>query len=137
MAQIDDVDRLAGIEPTLQLFRFQARGGEFLQHRAATIEAAEEKADNAEREQHAGEAANPRKQAGIALEQIAKEAAAGQQRAGPERSTDAVVDQKSAVIHAVLAGDRRSENAQARNELGEHQHHAAAAAKRVLRAADA
>ena len=76
-------------------------------------------------------------QAGIALEQVAEEAAGGQQRTHPERGADAVKKQKAAKAHAVLAGDGRSQRGQAGHELGNHQRDAAAAAKGVLGSADA
>jgi hypothetical protein len=136
MAQIDDADLLAGVELALQLFGLEARGNEVLEHHPAANKRPMKNAYDAQNQQRAREAADPVEHAGIALEQVAEEPAAGQ-NANPGNGADAVVEQERAKPHAVLAGDGRSQRCQAGNELGEHEHGAAAAAKRVLRAANA
>ena len=49
---------------------------------------------NAQDQQRAGETAGPVEQAWVALEQVAEEAACGQQRAHPQRGADGVEEEK-------------------------------------------
>ena len=60
MAQIDDIDRLAGVELPLQLLRLEARGDQLPQEPCGgDTSAAEEEADNRQQQQRAGESAHP------------------------------------------------------------------------------
>src|ERR1700722_10669815 len=137
MAQIDDGNNPACFELLFLFFRLKTRCDEALQHHAAANEAANEECYDAKNKQCAGEAADPVENVGIALEQVAKESATGEQHAHPQRRADAVIEQELAKTHAVLPSDGRRECGQAGDELGKHEHCAATAAERILRAANA
>src|ERR1700722_18073346 len=137
MAKVDDADALARVELLLQIFGLEARCYEAFQHHVAANQAANEECYDAKNQQSAREAADPVENVGIALEQIAKESATGEQHTHPQRCSDAVIEQELAKPHAVLPSDGRRQRRQARDELGKHEHCAAAAAKGILRAANA
>jgi len=137
VAEVDDVDRLARVELTLEVLRLQTRCDEVPEDHAAAEDAGEEEGDDAQDEQGSGEAARPVEQAGIAAEQVAEEAAQSQQATQPEYGADGVEEQEGRVAHAVLAGDWRSHGGQAGNELGDHEGNGASAAEGVGGAADA
>jgi len=137
VTQVHDIDRLAGIELLLQLLGLKACRRQLLEDDAAANEAGHKEADDAENQQRAREAAHPVKQAGIAIDQVAEEAASGQQDADPQGGADAVKEQKLGNAHAVFASNGRRERGQARNEFGNDEGEAATAAKGVLSAAHA
>jgi hypothetical protein len=70
-------------------------------------------------------------------DEVAEEAADEQQRADPDDRAAGVEDQEAAQLHAGLAGDRRRDDGEAGDELGEEQRVGAALAEGVMGAADA
>ena len=137
MAQVHDVNRLADVEPALQLLRLQPRGHQLPENHAPTDHTHHEEAKNAENQQCPGEAAHQIEQIGVTFEQVAEKAARRQQSAHPERGSNAVQQKKAAKAHSILPRHRRGQRGQSRHEFGDHQRSVATAAKRVLCAANA
>ena len=136
VAEVDDVDGLAGVELALQVFRLEAGRDQALEHHAATDDADEEESDDAKDEQRSGEAASPVEKAGIALEGVAEESAEGEQSGNPGGCADAVKEQEAQEAHAIFACNGRGECGQAGHEFCNHEGDLATAAKGILGAAD-
>ena len=68
VTEVDNEDRLAGIELALEFLGLEARRRQFFENHAAPEDAAHKEDDDAQEEQTAGEAAGPIQQAGVALE---------------------------------------------------------------------
>jgi len=110
VAQINDENIFACVEPALQFDWLQTGGNQFVQNHAAANDTCDEEAGDAQKKQGPGEASHTIEQAGILHQQRTEEAAGGQQQTDPERGPDAVEEQKAAEGHAFLPGDGRSEH---------------------------
>ena len=84
VAQVDNKYRLAGVHLAFQFLGLEAGCDKFAQEAATADQAQDEKNDNAEHEQCAGEASHPIQEGGVALDRIPEKPASPQQRADPK-----------------------------------------------------
>src|ERR1700678_1814627 len=137
VTEVDDVDGLAGVEHIFERLRFETCGAELPQEALPTVDSAAEEAENAEDEEQSSKTAKPIEHAWIFGDEVAEEAAGEEQRASPDNRAARVEYQEAAKGHSGLARDRRSDDGEAGNELGEEQRISAALAEGIMGAADA
>src|SRR5580704_13325050 len=83
MAQVDDVDQLAGVEHLLQFHGFETGGAEFPEEALTPVDPGGEEAENAQNQERSAETTQPIEQAGVFFDEVAEDAAAQEQRTGP------------------------------------------------------
>ena len=136
MAQIHDEDIVSGVHPALQFLRLQPRGDQLIENHAAANDAHHQEPGNAHHQQCSAEPARPVQQMGIAVEQVAEEAASAQQCAHPKNGPGAVEEDEAAVRHSLLPGHGRRQRRQAGHKLRDQQRHAVMTAVGILGLAD-
>src|SRR5580698_5052308 len=131
MAQVDNVDLLAGVEQGLQFFGFNLGAANLPQEGALPVHPVTEEAEQQQNEKQARRMSHFSERAGMPLQKITEKAPAKDRTKTPDQSSGCVEGDERRVRHLALAGNRRRDGTEPGNELCQQQRALAVALEEV------